>query len=131
MPRSLAACGTFSAYKRHCRRGELVDAACSEAARVRAQERRDATAAASVRAIHAALGDVPLAMEELDELEELRVNLRLVIAAQQTAPASSVAALSTRRQELVAAMIHLERARPDAAVSRLDELLERRSRRSL
>jgi hypothetical protein len=128
MPRPLAPCGTFSAYKRHCRLQEPVDAACAEAARVRSQERRDKATAESVAVLRLAVAAEPAVEDELDEIGELRENLRLVKAAMSTCPPGSAVALSIRRQELVRAIVGLEKAQ-DPAPSRLDELMARRSRR--
>lgn len=56
MPRPLAPCGTWSAYRRHKRLGEPVDEACRVAARdhSREQREREQPRAAAVRELRAA-----------------------------------------------------------------------------
>jgi hypothetical protein len=129
MPRPRAACGSFAAYKRHKRLHETVDAACAEAARRQAQDRRDAAAGESAEVLQLALARTPPPPEELDEVAELRKNLRLVTAALDSAPASSVVALSVRQQELVSAILRLQRGELEPSRSRLDDIVARRSRR--
>lgn len=103
MPRPLAPCGTFSAYRRHLRRDELVDDACREAANAEARGRRAAkrekqtvrvpaivsAAPAPDRAVPApAATDGPL-----DEIDELRGMYAVLKAHMQEAPPQSIAAI--------------------------------------
>lgn len=50
MPRPLAACGTYTAYKRHVRRGEPVDADCRAAQKTRDGARSTSAPARAQRA---------------------------------------------------------------------------------
>jgi Rad3-related DNA helicase len=127
MPRPRAACGTFSAYKRHKRLGETVDAACADAARKQQQDRRAEARTASAAVVQLAVAAEP-APTGIDELDELRENLRIVRATMQDAPHNTIAALSKRRQELVAEIRRVERlTKPEA--SALDQLANRRAAR--
>lgn len=123
----LAECGTFTAYKRHLRRGESVDEACAEAARGQKNARKDAERAESAALVALAVDDVQLPAE-MDELADARENLIIVRAAMAAAPANAVAGLSKRRQELVAEIRRLESVTAPG-VSALDQLAQRRASR--
>lgn len=126
MGRSLAPCGSVTAYQRHKRRGEPVDDACAAAAReqknARVRVKRERVAAVVALAVAA-----PVEVAPIDELAEARETLRMVTAAMK-AGAPGLASLAKQRMELVALIRKLEgAARPKE--SKLDELARRRAER--
>lgn len=131
MAREPAACGTFTAYKRHKRNGEPVDEACAQAARDQANDRNTAAKLALSDAIRSnLLSLVPDASEPepIDELAEARLNLSIVKAAMQAGVPTGMAALSKQYADLVSLVARLERlSKP--GVSALDELKHRRAER--
>lgn len=125
MGRELKPCGTSAAYRRHLRNGEPACAACKRAVAEQKMDRLDGDR--ETRKV-AALTIVPdPVVEEFDPLEDAKENLRLVKAALGDAVPREVAALSKRRQELVALIAELGGKKE---VSLADELEEFRRRRS-
>ena len=128
MARSLAECGTFTAYKRHKRNSEPVDDACAQAARdqknVRAAGKRDETA----EVVRLAIVDAPPLEPGIDELAEARLNLSLVKATMMAGVPSGMAALSKQYADLVALVRRLE-TQDKPGVSALDQLANRRAER--
>lgn len=100
MPRAKAPCGTYSAYKRHMRDGEDVDAACRQASversRDQQKQRRDGESSAP-RTPHS---DPPKSGKT--KQEALEWNLQLIEAAMLEVEASKLAPLSKRHSELLA-----------------------------
>lgn len=127
MARDPAPCGTFTAYKRHRRNDEPVDAACQEAAREQQAGARVRQSTESASRIAEVLELEP-PVELVDELEDAKENLRILRAAMTEAPASAVAGLSKQRAALVAHIKKLE-APQEKAVSALDQLASRRANR--
>lgn len=126
MPRELKPCGTWAAYNRHRRRGEPIDAACAEAARVQKNERVSAKRAETAEVVQLKVAESPV-LAEIDPLQDARDNLRVVIAAME-AGAPGIAALSKQRTELVQLIVRLEGASKPRE-SKLDELARRRADR--
>lgn len=123
----LAECGTFTAYKRHVRRGERVDDLCAQAARDQKNDRVEAARARSAEVVSLAIVAEPV-VESVSELDEALENLRIVKAVMKDAPASAIAGLSKRREELVARVAKMQAAsKPE--VSALDQLAARRAER--
>ena len=127
MAHALAPCGSFTAYKRHLRRGEAVCDLCAQAARDQKNARVDLGRVESASRVALALAAEP-APDVLDELDEARENLRAVKAAMSEAPAASVAALSKRREELVRRIVVLSKA-SEPELSVFDQLRQRREER--
>lgn len=96
--------GTEAGYRRHQRAKEPACGPCREAwsaRRVRQQ----------VNAEQRKREEAPVVVEpavRVSELDETRENLRLVVQAMDSAPASAVAALSRRREELFDRLRKLE-----------------------
>lgn len=107
MARQLAPCGTFSAYKRHKRNGEPVDAACQTAAREYRREQRAGERAAGAEVVQLAV-ERDRRSEMPAELADAVENFRIVKAAMESATPGAVAPLSKRRQELVAEIARLQ-----------------------
>lgn len=128
MAKPLAPCGTFTAYKRHKRRGEPVDAACEAAMREQKNERTAAARKAANEVVRLAVSEVGPPAEAIDELEKLRWNLAVLEAAMRSGAASGMAALSKQHAELVATIHRLE-TREKPGVSVLDQLAQRRAER--
>lgn len=128
MARPLAPCGTFSAYKRHKRRGESVDDACAQAARDQANSRNAETRAEAAEVVQLAIVDAPPPEPAIDELEEARLNLTIVKATMMAGVPTGMAALSKQYADLVVLIKRLEdQAKPE--VSALDQLAKRRAER--
>ena len=128
MVRPLAPCGTFTAYKRHKRNGEDVDAACAQAARdqknVRAAVKRNEQA----EVVRLAIVDAPAPEPGTDQLEKARWNLRILEATMEAGVSSGMASLSKQHAELVDLIVRLE-ALDKPEVSALDQLAKRRAER--
>lgn len=113
MTRELAPCGTAAAYRRHNRRGELVDESCRLAARAEELSRR--TRAGGDRE---GLGAVVRLRPELvkrvsPELraiarERLVASLSRLERAMDLAPVGSLVALSERHSEIVGDLVALD-----------------------
>jgi tRNA uridine 5-carbamoylmethylation protein Kti12 len=128
MPRPRAACGTLAAYRRHKRMDEPVDDACAAAMLADKQAHRQEEREADANVVKLAIAAAPPIAEDTDELQELRDNLVIVKATMLDAPSNTIAALSKRRQELVADIRRLEKqARPEK--SALDQLADKRAAR--
>jgi len=104
-----------------------VDDACAQAARDQKNDRVASALAESASLVALAVESEP-AVDSVDELGELRENLRIVRAAMSDAPHNTIAALSKRRQELVAEIRRLENV-SKPGVSALDQLAQRRAER--
>lgn len=119
MPRNLKPHGTVAAARRHQRAEEPLCDPCADAWReYRERLRERPAAAATPPSASASATDLP------DEAAEVAANLAAVIAAMETAPASAIAPLSRRREELD---LRLRRLREDARQSRaLSESAETR-----
>lgn len=143
----LAECGTWSAYRRHLRRGEEVDDACREASR--AQRRKQRAREAGKAAVTAELSkgtdadiekvsqliaygqfeDVDVPTFE-DPLESARWRLRRVRAALLVAGPRDVAPLAKAEQEIVAELaVLVAPAESEKKVSALDQLAAKRAER--
>lgn len=118
MPRSLAPCGTFSAYRRHLRRDEPIDEACREAANTEARERRAAKREKETVKIPAvapaaagpdeadAAPTVPAGpLEELSELHAMYTVLKTHMA---SAPPQSIAAIVRQADAVLVRITELE-----------------------
>lgn len=128
MARSLAECGTFTAYKRHKRNGDPVDDACAQAARDQKNVRADAKRAETAEVVHLAIVAAPPEIEGVDELAEARLNLSIVRAVMIAGLPTGMAALSKQYADLVALVKRLEnQSKPE--VSALDQLANRRAER--
>lgn len=128
MARSLAECGTFTAYKRHKRNGESVDGACAQAARDQKNVRVRVRRAETAEVVRLAIVDAPPEPEGVDELAEARLNLSIVRATMLAGVPTGMAALSKQYADLVALVRRLEnRLKPE--VSALDQLANRRAER--
>jgi len=128
MARSLAECGSFTAYKRHKRNGEPVDAACAQAARDQKNVRVGVKRAETAEVVHLAIAAAPPEVEGIDELAEARLNLTIVRATMQAGVPTGMAALSKQYADLVALVKRLEgQSKPE--VSALDQLANRRAER--
>lgn len=128
MTRPLAPCGTFTAYKRHKRRGDPVDDACAQAARDQKNSRKRAEREQTAEVVKLAIVDAPEPSAGLDELERLRWNLRILEATMEAGVPTGMAALSKQHVDLVAAIRRLEKA-DEPKESKLDELARRRADR--
>lgn len=125
---AVAPCGSFTAYKRHKRKGEPVDEACAQAAREQKNERAQAKRDESAEVLRLAIADGEPAEDLIDELAEARWNLAVVRAAMQAGVPTGLAAVSKRYEELVSLVKRLEaQSRPE--VSALDQLAQRRAER--
>lgn len=123
---ALKPCGTFAAYNRHRRRHEPVDDACAQAARDQKNVRVDAKRDASAQVVQLTLASTP--PTDPSPLDDALENLAIVKAAMASAPANAIAALSKRREELVASVERLKKAdKPEE--SALDQLARRRAER--
>lgn len=133
MPRELQPCGTPAAYRRHLRKKETPCEACRVAHAIAKVEREDAArAVAALAAVpeitEADESDVePPSDEEYDPLSDAKENLRIVKKALDDAHPRQVAALSKRRQELVALIAELG-GKKERSVA--DELADLRARRA-
>ena len=127
MGRPLAPCGTPAAYRRHKKRGEDVDPACAQANRDHVGKYKKSKRESAAAVVKLAVSSEP-PVESVDEVEDLRENLRIVKAAMQDATPREVAALSKRRQEIVGEIARLSR-RVEKSGGLLDELAARREAR--
>lgn len=105
MSRNLKPHGTAAAAKRHQRAGEPMCDPCREAWSRRRVDQLSRHAEPSQPTAPPAS---PSAAPRLSELEEVRENLVLVIRAMESAPASAIAPLSRRREELDTRLRRLE-----------------------
>jgi hypothetical protein len=110
MPRQPAPCGTMSAYRRHKRKGEPVDAACHQAmldvSRARSGRADDDAQSAPVVPLHE--GFVASTGADVDARERLIANMQLVERAMEAlveADPMKIVQLSTRHSELVAQLV--------------------------
>lgn len=105
----MADCGTLAGYHAHTRRNEDTCGACREAmAADKARQRREAKMQAA-EDFREALELEPEVEHDLDELEDLRDNLRLVRARMKVAKSDpSAAALSKQRMDIVRRIKELE-----------------------
>lgn len=118
----------FAAYKRHLRKGEPVCDDCQRAAREQKNERVDGDRDA--RKLSSLMPDVSFDAAERDDfdpLEDAKDNLRVVKAALRDAVPREVAALSKRRQELVALIAELGNVGKEVSIA--DQLAEKREQR--
>ena len=130
MARQPAPCGTFTAYKRHARKGEPVDDACAQAARDQKNERSQKQRAEGAAAVRNRLEFVPkpAAPTGIDELAEAYATLAWVTALMDEGITQGAAALAKQRMELVALIKRLESAK-NPEVSALDEIARKRAER--
>ena len=132
MPRKLQPCGTPAAYRRHLRGGEKPCLPCARA-HAKAKEDRAAKRRANEAPVQLnVVADVTAADDgDIDPLQDARDNLAEVREAMKSAVPREVAALSKRRQELVALIVELGGKKE---VSLADQLAaaraEREARRS-
>ncbi|MAP64034.1 MAG: hypothetical protein CMH34_09900 [Microbacterium sp.] len=132
MPRKLQPCGTPAAYRRHLRGGEKPCLPCARA-HAKAKEDRAAKRRADEAPVQLnVVADVTAADDgDIDPLQDARDNLAEVREAMKSAVPREVAALSKRRQELVALIVELGGKKE---VSLADQLAaaraEREARRS-
>lgn len=130
MGRPLAACGTFSAYKRHKRNGEPVDDACAQAARDQANERNAGKRVSGAEKVKAALAVLPESesVAGVDELAEAYETLNWIKALMAAGTQQGAAALAKQRLDVVALIKRLEgAAKPKESM--LDELARKRAER--
>lgn len=131
MARVLQPCGTPAAYRRHLRNGESACAECLAAVAKQKQDRldgdRDARKLSALAAVTNIHDDAPEGVDEFDPLADAKENLRLVKLALDEAVPREVAALSKRRQELMALIVELGGKKE---VSLADQLAELRRRRA-
>lgn len=128
MARSLAPCGTFTAYKRHKRNGEPVDDSCAQAARDQKNSRVRAGRERATEVVKLAIVEAPPPVVGLNELEKLRWNLRILEATMEAGVPTGMASLSKQHMDLVSAIRRLEQAEKPKE-SKLDELARRRADR--
>lgn len=102
MARAKAACGTYSAYKRHLRDGEPVDDACRQASVERSREQSRLRKGEELDAERVTAPPAPPRQPNTSRQESLEWNLALVEAAMQDVEASKLAPLSKRHSELLA-----------------------------
>ena len=132
MPRKLQPCGTPAAYRRHLRNGEKPCLPCARA-HAKAKEERAAKRRAGEAPVQLnVVANVTAADDgDIDPLQDARDNLAEVREAMKSAVPREVAALSKRRQELVALIVELGGKKE---VSLADQLAaaraEREARRS-
>lgn len=105
MTRELAPHGTSAAAKRHQRAGEPL---CDPCRTAWTERRADQQARSEGRVRESVTTDPESACPRLSELEEVRANLALVVRAMESAPASAIAPLSRRREELDTRLRRLE-----------------------
>lgn len=119
----MAPCGTPAAYRRHLRNGEEACAACRAAHDDANRARLDGDRATRQVAV---LPAMPVAT--VDPRADALDNLSVVIAALDAAVPREVAALSKRRQELVAFIASLDSGTEATGLG--DELAAFRARRA-
>ncbi len=100
MPRPKAPCGTYSAYKRHLRDDEPVDAACRQASIERSREQTAARAEGEPTPMP--VRESPPQSEAKSRQASLEWNLRLIETAMVEVDAAKLAPLSKRHSELLA-----------------------------
>lgn len=113
MARPPAPCGTLSAYKRHKRKGEPVDAACLAAMRADSAARSarvdDEAQSAPIVALPGGSVEMPAAPQgDVDARAELLANMALVKKAMEAiaeADPMKIVQLSKRHSELVAELV--------------------------
>lgn len=127
MARELMPCGTPAAYRRHLRKGESACELCLAAVAQQKMDRLDGDRDSRKLSALATPIDFPSASEDFDPISDAKENLRLVKAALAEAVPREVAALSKRRQELVALIADLGGTKE---VSLADQLAEARNRRT-
>lgn len=141
MGRRLAECGTWSAYKRHKRRGEEPCEPCRLAAQEQSRKQREKIAKVKLQGFDGetvpisqivAYGqsvtvDVP-AIE--DPLESARWRLHRIRAALLVSSPRDVAALAKAEQECMEELTKLAAKSQPQKRSALDELAARRTQRS-
>lgn len=128
MPQELKPCGTPAAARRHRRKGEPLCEVCEQAVRDEKNARKQAERELSAEAVGKAVSAAP-GVDDVDPLEEAMDNLRIVRAVLRSGdvPASAVANLTKRRDELVDRIRALKNEQP-SEVSVIDELTSRRQR---
>lgn len=99
MARAKAPCGTYSAYKRHKRDGEPVDAECRRASLDRSRAEQAKHRGDDTRPPRAPRVETPEQRKSREEA--LRWNLALVESAMVEVDAGRLAALSKRHSELL------------------------------
>jgi hypothetical protein len=124
MVRPLAECGSFTAYKRHKRNGELVDEACAQAARDQKNVRVSAARDEVSNVVRLAIVNAPAVADSIDELDKARWNLRIVEATMEAGVPTGMAALSKQHADLVALIRRLEAA-ASPEVTALDRFAQR------
>lgn len=115
MPRPPAPCGTLSAYKRHRRKGEAVDAECMAAMRAdsaaRSTRRDDQETGSPIVALPGGSVQMPDAPSgDLDARAELLANMALVKRAMEAiadADPIKIVQLSKRHSELVEQLVEV------------------------
>lgn len=132
MARPVQPCPSWAAYKRHLRNKEEPCDGCREAARDQRAKQLDGDREVRKLSVLAPVADLPNpattdTADVFDPLTDAKENLRLVKAALDDAVPREVAALSKRRQELVALITELGGKKE---VSLADQLAEIRSRRT-
>ena len=131
MARPLKPCGTLAAYRRHLRHGESACDACLAAVAAEKASKRSAARDAGAAVVRLAVAAEPPVLAEqddkIDPLAEALENLRVIKASMHEAPPQSLAALSKRRQELVALIAELQGKQE---VSLADQLAAIRARRT-
>lgn len=120
MPRPIAPCGTYSAYRRHKRRGEDVDVDCRQAARdeanLRAIQRRRGGKSVSAAEPTIDAADAAVAISPLEDARNALLRIRKVMDHPDTAPAA-LPGLSKERRALAALIADLERVEGSPASS--------------
>lgn len=130
----LKPCGTHAAYQRHRKRGESPCTACKDAEAAYVRERAKAKRQSSGESRLAAVQDLPALPDPPeaapDPLATARDSLVLVEAALRSpmTPASSVASLTRRREELVDRIVKLSKPKLEE-VSAVDRFAARRAAR--
>lgn len=115
MARPPAPCGTLSAYKRHKRKGEAVDAACIAAMKADSAARSarvdDEAQSAPIVALPGGSVEMPAAPQgDVDARAELLANMALVKRAMEAiaeADPLKIVQLSKRHSELVAELVRV------------------------
>lgn len=102
MARKVKPCGTPAAFKRHLRAGEEPCEACRRAWNEYKRARRAMDKRSAGQVVALAVAEMPPAESiEIDPLQDLLENYRLVCATMNAGPPpQAVPALSRRRQEL-------------------------------
>lgn len=120
MPRPPAPCGTLSAYKRHKRKGEPVDAACMAAMKADSAARSarvdDEAQSAPIVALPGGSVEMPAPPQgDVDARAELLANMALVKKAMEAiaeADPMKIVQLSKRHSELVAELVKVNGSAP-------------------